>query len=335
MSALPMSALPDSNGLLILPRIRVQNANAISSPITHGFPSITAFLGLQWALERKLLGKFPVVFDSIGVVCHDYEEQTAKGGYTKSFCLTRNPIEKDGSTAAIVEEGRIHLDITLLLGISGGCIPDFTEDERAAFAYEVAETVARMRIAGGSVVPGRHGARGKPQLVLVPLSTDAAEANNEFRLLRRRWLPGFALVSRDDLLARRWESLKKNNPRATKFDALLDLSRLNWRPGPAADANDPQKTVEWLPERKDGWIVPMPVGYGALAQFQAGAVEQARDLRAPFSFVESLYSAGQWISPHRLGSWRDLLWYGRADTETGLYRACNDYVQPTTVELPY
>jgi hypothetical protein len=32
----------------------VQNANAIASPLTHGFPSITAFTGLMWALERKL-----------------------------------------------------------------------------------------------------------------------------------------------------------------------------------------------------------------------------------------------------------------------------------------
>lgn len=40
-----MSTLPNSDGLLILPRLRVQNANAISSPLTHGFPSMTAFLG--------------------------------------------------------------------------------------------------------------------------------------------------------------------------------------------------------------------------------------------------------------------------------------------------
>ncbi len=50
-----MSAtLPDNDGLLILPRLRIQNANAMSSPFTHGFPAITAFIGLMWALERKL-----------------------------------------------------------------------------------------------------------------------------------------------------------------------------------------------------------------------------------------------------------------------------------------
>ena len=48
-----MSTCPDFTHLLVLPRLRVQNANAISSPLTHGFPSMTAFLGLMWALERK------------------------------------------------------------------------------------------------------------------------------------------------------------------------------------------------------------------------------------------------------------------------------------------
>ena len=34
----------ESPGLLVLPHLRIQNANAISSPLTHGFPSMTAFL---------------------------------------------------------------------------------------------------------------------------------------------------------------------------------------------------------------------------------------------------------------------------------------------------
>ena len=48
-----MSQRPEFTHLLVLPRLRVQNANAISSPLPHGFPAMTAFLGLMWALERK------------------------------------------------------------------------------------------------------------------------------------------------------------------------------------------------------------------------------------------------------------------------------------------
>ena len=41
--------------LLVLPRLRVQNANAISSPLTHGFPSVTAFTGLMWTFAADSL----------------------------------------------------------------------------------------------------------------------------------------------------------------------------------------------------------------------------------------------------------------------------------------
>ena len=319
------TTLPESQGLLVLPRLRIQNANAISSPLTHGFPSMTAFLGLMWALERKLCANgIGMAFDSVGVICHHFDEQVTQGGYTKAFRLTRNPVVKDGSTAAIVEEGRIHLDITLVFGVSGETILAETE-ARKALADTVAETLAGMRIAGGSILPTR-GANAHRGAELIRLAEDPTEARKQFRLLRRRWLPGFALVCRDDLLAQRLSHLQTTAPSATALDALLDLSRINWRPAPGAPSDTERKTVEWKPEPREGWIVPIPVGYGALSEVHpAGSVKNARDSRTDFRFVESLYSIGQWISPHRLGHPRELLWYGHSDIDGGLYRCRNDF----------
>lgn len=107
----------DTDALLVLPRLRIQNANAISSPLTWGFPSMTAFIGLMQAVERKLPDDIALAFTAVGVVCHDFQAQATRGGFTHSFHLTRNPVDKDGSTAAIVEEGRIHLDVTLVFGV--------------------------------------------------------------------------------------------------------------------------------------------------------------------------------------------------------------------------
>lgn len=77
--------------LLVLPHLRVQNANAISSALTHGFPSITAFTGLMWALQRKLtVAGIPLKLEGVGVICHRHEEQVTDG-YVKTFRLTRNP----------------------------------------------------------------------------------------------------------------------------------------------------------------------------------------------------------------------------------------------------
>ncbi|HAG74411.1 MAG TPA: type I-F CRISPR-associated protein Csy2 [Thauera sp.] len=322
-----MNTLPNSDGLLILPRLRVQNANAISSPLTHGFPSMTAFLGLMWALARKLEPHdLPLAFDSVGVICHDFDEQVTEGGYVKAFRLTRHPVGKDGGSAAIVEEGRMHMEITLIFGISGG----FVElDDRAhdAIAQTVAHELAGMRIAGGSVLPSSDW-RSRP--AVLRFGDDAEDVRRRFRHLRRHWLPGFALVCRDDLLHARLDQLREAAPETTALDALLDLSRFNWRPvGPDAESDGASATtakVEWKPEPRPGWIVPIPVGFGALSELMpAGEVQSARDRNTPFRFVESVYSIGQWISPHRLDNAAQLLWYASTDPAAGLYRCRNDF----------
>lgn len=136
--------------LLLVPHLQVQNANAISSPMTWGFPGITAFVGLMGALERKLGADSGLQFNGVGVVCHRFEAQTHRG-YTHSFHLSRNPVRKDGSTAGIVEEGRIHLDISLVFDVS---VSSQVADDaaRQQLAQTVADLLATMRIAGGSVI---------------------------------------------------------------------------------------------------------------------------------------------------------------------------------------
>lgn len=331
-----MSELPPSNGLLILPHVRVQNANAISSPLTWGFPAISAFVGLMQAIERKLDGRFTLLFDSVGVICHSHEAQVTDG-YQRAFHLTRNPVNERGETAAIVEEGRIHLDITLVFAVSGYAEGEQTDpvqgdwQQRQQIAHEVAELLGGMRIAGGSVFldPQRKPA-------LERLSQNGEERSEQFRRLRRRWLPGFALVSRDDLLASHLQTLCAEDANADLLDAWLDLSRLNIRATETRAASETQAAkVEWRAQRvlPNGWIVPIPVGYGALAPVQqAGSVANARDAHTPVRFVESLYSIGQWLSPHRLRDVDDLLWCASTEPETGLYRCHNHYARSLSAD---
>lgn len=325
----------EAQGLLIIPHLRIQNANALSSPMTHGFPAMTAWLGLMWALKRKLAeAQIPLALEKIGIICHWHEEQVQEG-YVKTFRLTRNPVGKDGSTAAIVEEGRIHLDVTLIFQVHGGDAgnennPVFQDDtQRRALAWTIRDIVSTMRIAGGTVLPNRPtpGQFITPSLLAIPETAD--EREKQFRHLRRRWLPGFALVSRDDLLQQRVQQLQEQDRNANALDAWLDLSRFNYR-----SHTDTQGKTTWKHDRPagSGWIVPIPVGYGALSkEYEAGQVANARDQITPFRFVESLYSIGQWISPHRLNTLRDLLWYASSQPAQGLYRCCNDYKPPASV----
>mgnify|MGYP003445541860 CR=1 FL=1 len=178
------------SALLLVPHLQVQNANAISSPMTWGFPSITAFVGLMAALERKLGAAAGLQFNGVGVVCHRFEAQTHRS-YTHSFHLSRNPVRKDGSTAGIVEEGRIHLDISLVFDVSlSSKVAD--DAARQQLAQTVADLLATMRIAGGSVIaPHTSRARRTLQPELRLEAEDPKQQADEFAKLSRRLLPGF------------------------------------------------------------------------------------------------------------------------------------------------
>lgn len=333
--------MSEPQALLILPHLRIQNANAISSPMTWGFPAMSAFVGVMQALERRLPERLDLVFTGIGVICHGFDAQTTQGGFTKSFLLTRNPVGKDGGTAAIVEEGRVHLDVTLVLAVEGAAC-DGDPQSRNEAAAEVSRIVSDMRIAGGSVMPALPGQRASRQRAqLVALSEDTRDRDEQFLRLRRGWLPGFALVGRDDLLTQRLAELRQEDPGATELDAWLDCSRLTMhyaaepataKKGHAPDDSEQTQTgptFAWQVRKSPGWVVPIPVGYGALAPcHEPGSVTNARDTTTPFRFVESLYSLGQWISPHRLNQPGDLLWYPTSEPEAGLYRLQNDYQPP-------
>jgi CRISPR-associated protein Csy2 len=315
---------PQFDYLLVIPRIRVQNANALSGPLTHGFPAMTAFLGLMWALERKVReAGLDLKFKATAVVAHDHEEQITTSGYVSTLRLTRNPLNRDGSTAAIVEEGRIHLDISLVFAVQSTALrSDDSMDNTAAYALasQVRDILAQMRIAGGTVIPSSAPLRKQRPFMVSMVDDDSRQ--ELFNQIKLRLLPGFVLVDRTDLLEQRHQTQQALAPQTSKLEAWLSLSRINW----TSETDDSGKT-RWLNDREGlGWIVPIPVGYGALSELQApGSVAHSRDGHTPFRFVESLYSVGEWLSPHRLHSVEQLLWYADAKSVEGSYRCRNDY----------
>jgi len=303
------------DGLILLPRLRVENANAISGPLTWGFPSPTAFTGFTHALGRR----FPhpeVTFDGVGVVCHAFDPQVYKPSkYHYRFSLARHPVGKDGAPTGTVEEGRAHLEVSLIIGVFGY----LDEDDGAALARDLYKAALGMRLAGGSIRPVPGNDR-KYQPAYQPLAKNLESDRKAFRYFRRRLLPGFALMSRQDLLIKHKEEMASRNPDATVFDALMDLVALHVNPENTGDAETGQKTPWRYTRAKQGWLVPLPVGYGAIAPLaEPGAIKSARDQTVPFRFVESLCSLGEWVSPHHLHDPHEFLWFHRADPEKGLY----------------
>ena len=314
------------NHILLLPRLRIQNANAISSPMTWGFPAMTAFMGTMQALERKLPEDIKLVFNEIGVVCHHIDPQVTSGGVTRAFHLTRNPVDKTGGTAAIVEEGRAHLEVSLLIGVEPNGGDDLANEERRqAIAQQLYQQVQGMRIAGGSVMPPNTGQpRYQPELI----SFDAKEEKSaqQWQKLRRRLLPGFALVLRDDRLAEHTATLQEIDADATPLDAWLNLSRINHECQMVQGAGGKEK-AQWSIRRPyPGWLVPIPVGYAGISKLlDPGEVASARATNVKFQIVESLYSVGEWVSPHRIKDPDDLMWFVESDTENHIYRLSNAY----------
>lgn len=302
--------------LLLLPRLRVQNANAISGPLTWGFPAVTAFTGFVHALQRQLSQDMDIALDGVAIVCHNHQAQTSQpaGKRTQVFHLTRNPVGKDGSTSAIVEEGRMHLEVSLLIGVSGMALYDGMQDEKT-IAQRAWDTALGMRLAGGSLLPPTWKLGERSQATLDIWDEQVS------RKLARRLLPGFALIPRNDLLARHTAALREQDTSLTSLDALLDLTRLNIDPPGSTDENGEPREA-WQVRQRTGWLVPIPLGYRSLSAHAPGGVRNARDREVPFHFVESLYGLGEWRSPLRFADIRQLLWYHQAEPDAGLFR-CN------------
>lgn len=325
-----MTERPYFDHILVIPRLRVQSANAISSALTHGFPAISAFTGLMWALERKThAAGMDLMFNAVGVVAHDYEEHVTDDYYAKAFRLTRNPVGKDGSTAAIVEEGRMHMTISLVFAVQTQGLSD--HDQAQSTAIQIKQIIECMRIAGGTVLP-QPGPQKRFTPYMLPISRDGEARFEQFAKLKRHLLPGFALVERQDLLDERYEKMRSEQPDCTRLDAWLSLSRFNWN---WQGEGDNSEKGEWKHDRA-GWTVPIPLGYGALTDLQTGGtVANARDMETDFRFVESLYGIGQWISPHRLQEIQQLLWYAEHQSDIGVYRCSNDFANSLTSEFDY
>jgi len=317
---------PEFNGLLIVPHLRVQNANAISSPLTWGFPAVTAFLGLMWALERRISADCQLAFQGVAVINHSFTPLVSQGGYHLAFRLTRNPVDDKGESSPIVEEGRAHMEVSLVFAVF------IAEDRQTVESLKfqaglVQNALAGLRVAGGTVLPSRSGLAPFMELLAAP-----GNQGRQFREIRGRakLVPGFALVARPDLLPQRMKELAAVQDDDSLLEAWLDWSRFNWR----AEKNETAESeteIDWKPARpKKGWIVPIPIGYAALTGlYDGGQVGNARDAATPFRFVESLYSLGEWVGVHRLRNVEDMVWYGHYDEPGGMYLARNDYKPPS------
>jgi len=289
--------------ILLIPRVQVHNANALSSPYTIGFPAMTAWLGGVHALQRRLNGSEyeDVRFKSVAVVCHKMELQTfrGEGDYINSIIGTGNPLvpktkkgdPQNAERPPFVEEARCHLTVSLVVeceGLGFGDADEFTETIDGLVR-------GRMKFAGGDILHTR--------------SAQIKNIDNEEkrRKLLRQLMPGFCLVERRDLMAQAMERGRDG------LDALLDYLRVTH----SASTDDSGK-VSWQSSRKEkGWLVPIATGFHGITEL--GEAANQRDPGVLHRFAESVVTLGEFIMPYRIEHMDNMLWQYKPDLNNNLY----------------
>jgi CRISPR-associated protein Csy2 len=309
--------------ILLLERIRVENANAISG-MTWGFPAVTNFLGFTHALSRFVQQKYGLKLGGCGIICHWHQVKAyrpnGRGEYV--FGLSRNPLVKKGKdfvTAPFNEEGKMHMEVSLIIesDFDYYALPAETgndDEDIKLFTQQLRNKILTLRLAGGTIQEF-----GRVQFEQIPESQEERPSWTRRKLLRL--LPGFALVDRSELLAQHFQHLKEQQPDTELLDAWMDFSALKYRAIPDPDITgepDEETPATWErePNPAKGYLVPIVTGYQAISPlYEPGEVAHTRDSTTPFRFIESVYGVGQWVSPHRVKNLDHLIWrYEKKDT---------------------
>ncbi|EOW9410292.1 type I-F CRISPR-associated protein Csy2 [Vibrio cholerae] len=281
--------------VLILPHLKIHNANALSSPFTIGFPALTAWLGFVHALERKLnqAGLSDLMLHSAAVVSHRCDVQTHKGegDFVHSIIGTANPLDKDGSRSAFIEEARCHLDVSLVIEWSG----NEEQVQQPEFTLQLQAVIATMKVVGGDVL-----SFGKPSVKSVITQEDTAQ-------VLRQLMPGYVLIERRDLMI---DAMQQGDD---AIDALLGYLTVDHHCEQLED-----QSVAWHSQRKtSGWIVPIATGFQGISPL--GEAKNQRDPSVPHRFAESVVTLGEFVMAHKIKHLDDILWQYHPDLENDLY----------------
>lgn len=286
--------------ILLIPYIKIHNANALSSPYTIGFPAMTAWLGAVHALQRQLKTRDndfeDLDFKSAGVACHDINLQTHKGhsDFVYSIIGTGNPLDKSGNRPSFIEEARCHLTVSLIIEYKSGCSKDDLKEHVDQLI------TGKLKFAGGDIITAK------------PSETFEIDSENQKHLITKL-MPGFCLIERRDLMQQAMADYPGGHKGQDAIDALLDYLTIKH----TSQVDDKGK-VTWTSSRKTkGWIVPIATGFHGISDL--GTAENQRDPDTPHRFAESVVTLGEFIMPYRIENLDNMLWHTHADLENNLY----------------
>ena len=286
---------------LLIPHLKIHNANAMSSPYTIGFPAMTAWLGAVHALQRKLKQQgCDLNLNKVAVSCHDFNLQTYKGrgDFVHSIVGTANPLDKDGNRPAFIEEARCHLEVSLLIEIESS-----SKRQRDQLLELVNGIVASMKFTSGDVLSA------KPCTIFN--FDDDEDQSQQLRPILNKLMLGHVLIERRDLVIQSMQDGKD------ALDSVLDYLKVTH-----SSIQDEDGKVTWTSKRKaQGWLVPIAVGFQGISEL--GHAKNQRDVNTLHRFAESVLTLGEFVMPYRIESIDQLLWQYHVDLENNLYLCQN------------
>jgi CRISPR-associated protein Csy2 len=286
---------------LLIPHLKLHNANAMSSPYTIGFPAMTAWLGAVHALQRKLNQQdCDLNLSKVAVSCHDFNLQTYKGrgDFVHSIVGTANPLDKHGNRSALLEEARCHLDVSLLIEVES-----LTNKKREHLLEIVQGIVASMKFASGDVLSVKKSS-------VLDFDEDE-DQEKQLRPILNKLMLGHVLIERRDLVLTSMQEGKD------ALDSVLDYLKVTH-----SSTQEEEGKVTWTSKRKaQGWLVPIAVGFQGISGL--GQAKNQRDANTPHRFAESVLTLGEFVMPFRIESIDQLLWQYHIDLENDLYLCQN------------
>jgi len=298
---------------ITLSNIQVQAANCVAG-ITYGFPAITSFLGFVHALSRKLRKSHGLSLGGCAVIAHQHQLLIYKTDrYSDAyFSQTKNPAagqyqqKNIGSTPPVIEEGKMHLTVSLLIeckGFSG------TDADKQDMEQHIKNLSLIHRLAGGVITD------------IKDVIYENIQDDNAFYQCRRRLLPGFVLMDKSQYLNEHLSELKQDDPNAEMLDAWLDFCSIKYKAEAQPEegevlSNKTKAHWDYIKKPNSGYLVPITTGYQAISSvYPAGKVKNSRDKKTPFCFTEAIYGIGEWLSPHHLESLESAIWHYQYENE--------------------
>ena len=253
--------------ILVLPHLRIQTPTPLAARSRIGFPSITAFTGVMWALGANWPGRCAAATAGRGRgvpppsgaghagLRAQLQPHAQPGGQRRQHRRHRG--RRPHAPADHAGAGRVRKAHARHPGGAGA------KATRHSWTNGRRRRVTSWRACAWRAAACCHRARARqtraPWMAVVPEPCGGRRSSANGGGSGCRALP---LVGRDDLLAQRLQTLRATSPTATLLDAWLHAARFNYAPVVPDGGAALQPMGRWWadPQRRkgSGWSCPSP-----------------------------------------------------------------------------